>query len=43
MTSKKQDRQFDPTKTGSVIDRRTGLDRRAGEDETNLERPKRVR
>lgn len=38
MTSKKQDRQFDPTKTGSVIDRRTGIDRRAGEDETNLER-----
>ena len=38
MTSKKQDRQFDPTKTGSVIDHRTGLDRRAGEDETNLER-----
>ncbi|MDG2020986.1 MAG: hypothetical protein P8J59_03450 [Phycisphaerales bacterium] len=38
MTSKKQDRQFDPTKTGSVVDRRTGIDRRDGEDETNLER-----
>ncbi|MDE0889272.1 MAG: hypothetical protein OSA40_07415 [Phycisphaerales bacterium] len=38
MTNQKQDRQFDPTKTGSVIDRRTGVDRRAGEDETNLER-----
>ena len=38
MTNQKQDRQFDPAKTGSVIDRRTGVDRRAGEDETNLER-----
>ena len=38
MTNPEQNHEFDPTDTGSVVDRRTGVDRRAGASGTNLER-----
>lgn len=38
MTNADENREFDPSETGSVVDRRTGVDRRAGESGTNLER-----
>ena len=38
MTNPDQNREFDPTETGSVVDRRTGVDRRDGTSGTNLER-----